>query len=450
MTEVTDRPFKVGDKVYVRYLDDMPEHEHENWAVIYSHLKLDTEYTVLKVVNNKNEISGDSECSWIRVSDDGYIHHPSRFVLSSERNQITIGTKSMPQVISNCDIGDIEKSIFQAVADKKKTDVYVYDMKGIYHDHPTSSTYGIHLYFNCLSAYFYAKSEGAVARLSQPGDDAYRGYIKDCIGGRINTTIPMLNGDLIYTRGIAMFINGDFIHSCENSKEDYNRIQYLLFIINQQFSVSNVNLDEILADSLIDGAIQQKSVIIEQRNQSRIEDLMNSIVGHERSITLMHREIQELSHIRYDYSDEKSDMIANIKRLPNIVSVSINMVEGHLYIIVKTKPLIVHLPHGDIPCGSITITIKWLYDPVVVITGEYAKFFHPHYKENPCWGGFDSMITKLLALNDFDTLIEIIIQWHGAYDGSGVFKPWHHRLQQKEVGIIIEEGFYISGEGEDE
>ena len=379
-----------------------------------------------------------------RVSPVGrcdYWHTHRRFALYEQ--EIKIGTKLMPQVISNCDIGNIEKSIFQAIADKKKKDVYIYDMKGVYHNH-TGDTDNIHLYFNCLNANYCGRESGtSVSNWFAPENS----YVRDYHSNRILTKIPLLYGEINLVINNTMFLNGDFIHSVTDKSEDYNRIQYLLYVAHR-FGVSSITFES--ADDLISSTVVHQTIALQGRNDRLVLDIMAQIRELELSIGKKHKQIKDISITRYYNPDDKSDMLNNIRRLPNIVNVSVCIEEGVTHIIVKTKPLIVHLPHGDIPCGSITISIRWADSPSVTITGEYAIRFHPHYGTDPCWGGFDSMITKLLAFNDFDTLIEIIMQWHGAYDGSGVYAAWYKRLEQPEVGIIIEEGFYMSGEDEDE
>jgi hypothetical protein len=462
------RPLDIGslvrphDRVVCLTLGDIPGDNRHNGIdtvnrAVAAGLTVGMVYEV-DHINHLNQnlfiiVNGRCTCESQQLERFALVHQDyveGEAISPTSLKEIPEGTKTMPQVISNYDIGDVEKSIFQAIANKKKKDVYVYDMKGIYYDHPASNTDGIHLYFNCLNAQYYGKASGTVANTAlSTSSDYYQGYIRDYQGNRIYTNIPMLDGDTIYGSGITLFVNGDFINSRENVTEDYDRIQYLLCIARQNFGVLTVPIEG-SSDTLIDGNIQNSSTVLEKKNRRHIEELMKNVINRERELSGLHKDIQLLSRTFYSDIDSKSDMIANIRRLPNTLSVDVTVIEGILQIKVRTKPLIVHLPHGDIPCGSITISINWKENPVVAITGEYAKYFHPHYNSGPCWGGFESMIIKLLSLNDFDTLIEIIMQWHGAYDGSGVYAPWYKRLQQKEVGIIIEEGFYMSGEGEDE
>jgi hypothetical protein len=449
--------FQVGDKVYVRTLDDIPEHESENWTTEDKDgLELNTEYIISKLGRSDNyEISGDTPCAWIKIENKrNYWHHPSRFMHKSEykRNKLPKGTKSMPQVISTCDIGDIERSIFQACADKIKMDIYVYNMGGKYYDHPDNKLEGYHIYFNCLRASRYGKVSGHTANITKPGDSYYRDTIRSKASSSVKTTISILDGELYHSSSNSLYIGCDALSPMESSVENYNRINFLLWIAYNYFSVVNITFTGSDLSGLITAKLSERATSVEKQRQVEIQNKQLRIRSYETELISEHKQLVNLLNTVYSFDDEEGlVVINNIKKLPDISDISIELVNNLYIFVIKTHPLVVHLPHGDIPTGSITIKIEWGDTPRLIIDGEYRNtYFNPYYSDHICWGGFSSMVQKLLANCNFDVLVDIILQWYRNYDGSGMFRIWKHILDLKECGIIIDEGFYMSGELENE
>jgi hypothetical protein len=448
ISEVIDREFKIGDKVYVRHLDDMPEHEDSNWAMS-AKLALNIEYTIDRLSPYRmNERSGDLQCCWIHLKEQvgSWVSHPSRFMFASEGIKITKGTKSMPQVISTCEISVIDKQIFQAIANNKKKDVYIYDMKGNYFTHPADKIDGIHFYFNSADAMYYNRDVGSPV---PKYNSTERTVIRSCESSDVESTIQLLKVNLLRSTANALFLAGDFLTPISDPTEESKRIDYLIYIAYNYFGVVSINLTE-GASTLLGYSLSKAQKKLEVERIKRVESQQRSIAETEQHLIRKHRELSDLLNTRYIEEDyEECTIIENIKKLPDIESVNFT-IGSRSTIIVKTGLLVVHLPHGDIPSGSITITIN-VDNLEVKVVGEYRESqFHPHYGNNPCWGGFDSMIQKLLATNAFDILVDMIMKWHAAYDGSGIILSWGQLLKQKEIGILIDEGYYMSGESANE
>jgi hypothetical protein len=357
------------------------------------------------------------------------------------------GTKHMPQVIYNCDVGSAEKVIFQAVADSTKRDIYVYNMGGKYaNPSPDNTSDSYHFYFYCDRAGTNSdNAPGMIADKINHNKDPYP-FSYENISYKV--PLPAVKGYISHWHQNTMFNAHDLLTPLEENDE--LRILALMCWAFNKCSTYNFTFDKSISNFLLKINLSKASKILEQNRTRDIDAKQRSITQSERDLSAMYNALQSLLSTSYSSQELNTDMIDNILKLPEVVSASINIIDGESHVIIVTEPLIVHLPHGDIPAGSITIKIRWKEQPTVSIKGQYMdSCYHPHYNSNACWGGFAPMVTKLLATCNFDVLIDIILKWFGAYDATGTYELWQGRLAYKEIGMIINEAHYMSGEDDE-
>ena len=436
---VSDIPeFHEGDIVYVRTMDDMEEYENQNWA-INCHLRMNTAYTI-SAIHSTTEVE-DTERDWVEIEGASEsLNHPARFISEREYRSLTEiiekAPKHMPQVIYNCDVGAPEKSIFEALAKYKGRDIYVYNMNGVYATPSTDISGAYHLYFY---AGYMMNPSGTPTKV----DNSKYGF--DIGKDPVSLKIPILHADCEW-KHTTLFINIDFLTPLSNEKDDILRVLALLDFMRNKFGMSGASFDGEFSSKLYALKALFSVDKLESQRLSNIESCLTSIREYEDMLIEKQKSLLAYQSIRYSKETVETDILDKIKLNNNVTSAQIEMYGGRFYIVVKTKPLISHLPFGDIPSGSMIIRIPWQSAEIQMI-GEYqAESFHPHYRDNPCWGGFSPMITKLAAQNNHDILVELILKWFDTYDGSGVFAAWYTRLAQRDIGIIINESNYLSGE----
>ncbi len=376
-----------------------------------------------------------------------------RVVVRPGQPPVAQGDTPMPQVIPTCDIGDAERAIFQQMANSLSLDVYVYNPKPSYFRMEPLPTSGFHIVFNAIRATAGVPIGTPVQYMTGENNSH---FTYSLFGKSYPFRIPRLSSNIIATENQygnrVVYVAADLLTPQKNEENEYVRLLFLVHIATNYGRTPTLKIKDSLG-LFMKLKSRESLMALKSGHEAVINQLQANIREYEQRLVEVHVELRDKLLETFDENSDRCNVkvIENIEKMPKIKSVETEIRSGILTFVIKTHPLILSLPHGDVPMGAITINIIWSYSPQVIVNGEWrTNNFHPHHTAQPCWGAAANLIQRLLGACEFDTLVEIILQWHGLYDGSGVLIGLGDCLIQEEIGIVINELNYMAGENEDE